>query len=283
MEAFGDRIEAVEAYDARIEAVEAFEPRIESVEAFEDRIETIEAYEPRIEAVEAFADRIEELETAKDEFATKAELVPYDERITAVEDSIEELEPRIAELEAKEDKDTVYIAGEGIEISEDNIISVDNRTIYKITSENGNESLIFNEADGGGARYTNMTRNSDSFIGVSDGSNNIDVQIYATDRTSNLGSRININQNGAYYTVSNSTMFTDGDEIATRKDIEEATNVSVYESIADFPEEGADGKLYIDAETNIPYRWDSEFKDYIPVSGNSNIDSLTDEEIDSLF
>lgn len=283
VEAYGDRIEAVEAFGPRIEAVEAFDSRIEAVEAFEDRIEAVEALEPRIEAVEALEDRIEQLETAEDEFATKAELVPYDERITAVEDSIEELEPRIAELEAKEDKDTVYIAGDGIEISEDNIISVDNRTIYKITSENGNESLIFNEADGGGARYTNLTRNSDSFIGVSDGSNNVDVQIYATDRSSNMGSRININQSGAYYTVSNSAMFTDGDEIATRKDIKEAANVNVYESIESFPEEGTDGRLYIDAETNIPYRWDSELKDYIPVSGNSNIDSLTDEEIDSLF
>ncbi len=271
------------SYNDRLTQVETYGNRIEAVETYGDRIEAVEAFGSRIEAVEAFADRIEQLETAEDEFVTKAELVSYNERITVVEDSIEELEPRIAELEAKEDKNTVYIAGDGIEISEDNIISVDNRTIYKITSENGNESLIFNEADGGGARYTNLTRNTDSFVGVSDGSNNVDVQIYATDRSSNLGSRININQSGAYYTVSDSAIFTDGDEIATRKDIKEAANVNVYESIESFPKEGTDGRLYIDAETNIPYRWDSELKDYVPVSGNSNIDSLTDEEIDSLF
>ena len=205
----------------------------------------------------------------EDEIVAKRDLVSYDERITAIENATID--------------NILYTAGDGIAISEDNIISVDNRTIYKITSENGNESLIFNEATGGGARYKNVSRDSDSFVGVNDGSDNIDVMIYAIDMTSNIGSRINVNQNGAYYTVSNSSVFTDDDEIATRKDIEEAANVDVYDSIDMFPEEGNAGRLYIDAETNIPYRWDSELEDYVPVSGNSNIDSLTDEEIDSLF
>lgn len=205
----------------------------------------------------------------EDEIVAKRDLISYDERITAIENATID--------------NILYTAGDGIAISESNIISVDNRTIYKITSENGNESLIFNEATGGGARYKNVSRDSDSFIGVGDGSNNIDVMIYATDMTSNIGSRINVNQNGAYYTVSNSSVFTDDDEIATRKDIEEAANVDVYDSIDMFPEEGNTGRLCIDAETNIPYRWDSELEDYVPVSGNSNIDSLTDEEIDSLF
>lgn len=130
-------------------------------------------------------------------------------------------------LSELDDEDTTYTAGDGIRISDTNEISVQNRTVREIRSANGNVALLFNESDGSGAKFTSPGNNSASFVGVNDGSGNIDVQIYAKDLDNNVGARINVNRSGAYYTVKENATFSDADEIITKKDLITSNNQNV--------------------------------------------------------
>ena len=94
-----------------------------------------------------------------------------------------------------------------------------NKTDYKIENARG-RSLIFNEADGGGSQYLNKETNIQSFTGVNDGSGGIYGQLYAINKDTKQGSRINITADGIFYTVSNSIQHSASDEIATLGDIE---------------------------------------------------------------
>ena len=90
------------------------------------------------------------------------------------------------------------------------------------TNSNGTVAKIWNEADGGGTQLIDGQSNVQSSTGVHEGSDgsNIYVQTYAVDKTSKLGTRININPSGAYYTSGKSTYaWSDDDEIATKKDL----------------------------------------------------------------
>ena len=193
---------------------------------------------------------------------------------TELDETLASYETRITQLEEAEDQDTVYTAGNGIKISPENKISVENRVERQILS-NGNEALIFNESDGGGAKFTNAAKNTVSFVGVNDGSNNIDVQIYAKDRATNTGTRINVNKNGAYYTVKNSMAFTAEDEIATKRDLNQTAPV-FYDSVSNFPNPGENGKIYVDTDTNSLYRWDPVDEKYKEIQGNTINDCIMD-------
>ncbi|MGN1091427.1 MAG: beta strand repeat-containing protein [Alphaproteobacteria bacterium] len=70
-----------------------------------------------------------------------------------------------------------------------------------ITNGDGSVAKIWNEASGGGAQYTNATAGTVSFVGVNNGDNGIDVQIYAKDSSTNVGTRLNVNTDGIYYTT----------------------------------------------------------------------------------
>lgn len=192
---------------------------------------------------------------------------------TELDETLASYETRITQLEEAEDQDTVYTAGNGISISPENKISVENRVERQILS-NGNEALIFNESDGGGAKFTNAAKNTIAFAGVNDGSGNIDVQLYALDKTTKTGTRININKNGAYYTVKNSMAFTAEDEIATKRDLDQ-TAPAFYNSISNFPDPGESGKIYVDTDTNSLYRWDPVEEKYKEIQGNTINDCVT--------
>ena len=71
------------------------------------------------------------------------------------------------------------------------------------TITNGDHSVakIWNEASGGGAQYTNATAGTVSFVGVNNGDNGIDVQIYAKASSTGIGTRLNVNTDGIYYTT----------------------------------------------------------------------------------
>ena len=91
------------------------------------------------------------------------------------------------------------------------------------TNNKGTVSRIFNESDGGGAQLIDGTTNIQSYVGVNEGSSggNFYAQIYALDKTTKVGTRINVSENGAYYTSGNSTYaFTADDEIATKGDLD---------------------------------------------------------------
>ena len=91
----------------------------------------------------------------------------------------------------------------------------------EIVGANG-KALVFNESDGGGVQFEHKD-GTNSFVGVNDGGgdNGLAAQIYAIDKTTNVGTRINVTENGIYYTKGKSsyTQQTAADEIATKGDI----------------------------------------------------------------
>ena len=97
----------------------------------------------------------------------------------------------------------------------------------KNTKQNGTVATIWNEADGGGSMIEDGTSNVKAFTGVNEGSDGSDiyVQSYAVDKTSKIGTRININKNGAFYTKNKSTYaFSENDEIVTKAMMMEEIN-----------------------------------------------------------
>lgn len=95
------------------------------------------------------------------------------------------------------------------------------------TNSNGTVAKIWNESDGGGTQIIDGTTNVQAYTGVHEGSDGTDiyVQTYAVDKTSKLGTRININKNGAFYTKNKSTYrFSEDDEIVTKAMIMEEIN-----------------------------------------------------------
>ena len=84
------------------------------------------------------------------------------------------------------------------------------------------KALIFNENDGGGAKFEHND-GTYSFTGVNDdGANGIAAQIYAIDKTSKSGTRIDVSKGAIYYTVGNAgagDRMVPANEIATKGDI----------------------------------------------------------------
>lgn len=119
----------------------------------------------------------------------------------------------------------VYTAGSGIAIN-NNVISVVNKTDREVTGTNG-KALMFNEEDGGGAKFEHKDGTM-SFCGVNDGGENgIAGQLYVVKKDAesgkNVGARLNMTKNGFFYTANkNSAAFTADDEIATKGDISAA-------------------------------------------------------------
>ena len=102
----------------------------------------------------------------------------------------------------------------------------------EIISANG-KALIFNETDGGGAKFEHSD-GTWSGLAVNDGGENgLAAQIYAVKKDENgkyVGTRINVTKNGIYYTNGrNSMAYTADDEIATKGDLKgDAGSKTVY-------------------------------------------------------
>lgn len=81
------------------------------------------------------------------------------------------------------------------------------------------QTLIFGEADGGGALLHNKTLNIKTFIGVNDPneSGGIWAQFYAKNVATNVGTRMNFTDKGVFYTVDKADgSFVASDELATK-------------------------------------------------------------------
>ena len=93
----------------------------------------------------------------------------------------------------------------------------------KNTNNKGSVAMLWNESDGGGAMFKDNTSNIVSFVGVNEGSDgsNIYAQIYSKNKSDNTGTRININPNGAYYSVGDNSSINSSNEIATKGDLED--------------------------------------------------------------
>ena len=113
------------------------------------------------------------------------------------------------------------------------IESLNNKTDQEIRGTDG-KGLIFNESDGGGAKFEHVD-GTWSFVGVnSGGKNGITGQIYSIDHNNgNLGTRINMTSDGFFYTKNktNATYASD-DELVTKKDLDrisgDASSKTVY-------------------------------------------------------
>lgn len=84
----------------------------------------------------------------------------------------------------------------------------------------GSYGQLWNEDSGGGAQYYNKTDNILSFVGVnSDNADGICVQIYSKNKGNNVGSRLNVNPNGMFYTKGKTNgSFDENDEIVTKNE-----------------------------------------------------------------
>ena len=124
-----------------------------------------------------------------------------------------DVETRIEELSA----DT-YTKAETDEL-------LDKKTDKLIEAVQG-KALIFNEADGGGAKFEHQD-GTWSFAGVNDGgANGIAGQIYAINKDTREGARIDVSTSGMYYTVGNNSAadrMVAENEIATKGSIEDIT------------------------------------------------------------
>lgn len=85
----------------------------------------------------------------------------------------------------------------------------------------GSYGQLWNEDSGGGAQYYNKTANIISFVGVnSDNADGICAQIYSKGKGNNVGSRLNVNPNGMFYTKGKTNgSFDENDEIVTKKEL----------------------------------------------------------------
>ena len=99
-------------------------------------------------------------------------------------------------------------------------------TLYKATQEalegEKGTASVQNEQDGGFIMFDNNDGNK-SAVAVNDGTNNVRVELYSVTEENNTGSRVIMNENGAYYTKSDSMAFTDDDEIVTKKSLDALT------------------------------------------------------------
>lgn len=114
--------------------------------------------------------------------------------------------------------------------------ALDTKTDRQIVT-NGNRALIFNESDGGGAKFENSD-GTNSFTGVNNGgANGLAAQIYAVNGTTKQGSRLDVGTSGMYYTKTNNTnpsaRMLPENEIATKGDITSAVNSAMGGSVGD--------------------------------------------------
>ena len=120
-----------------------------------------------------------------------------------------------------------------------NLINNSGAIYNKLTNDEGYD-LIFNEKkSGGGAQEYNSKDNVISFVGVNhDTPDGVNAQIYAKyfdnkgDQVKNMGSRLNMNVNGFYYTTGKTNgSFEAGDELATKKDLPDISNFVTAEAM----------------------------------------------------
>lgn len=95
-----------------------------------------------------------------------------------------------------------------------------------VITNNGNRALVFNESDGGGAKFEHADGTL-SFVGVNDGGENgMTGQLYSVKQVEGkyVGTRLNMTSDGFFYTNgANSPAYTANDEIATKGDVAAAS------------------------------------------------------------
>ena len=145
-----------------------------------------------------------------------------------------------AKFETKEDLVALllqYVSKtELADILADYVLTDDFEGFKKIVSDAG-EALIFNEADGGGVKFTDKNGNA-SFVGVNqDVDGGIGAQLYDINIASNKGAKLDVTKNGIFYTVGDesakpaSQRDVEANEIITRKDISDLIGVLHFRGV----------------------------------------------------
>lgn len=132
------------------------------------------------------------------------------------------------DLSLKADKDEVDTAL-AAKLTKSELIKQDGSLYNKVINSSNNASLLFNESDGGGAQFTNNSKNVISYVGVNeDDDNGVCVQIYSkylndnadAEQVKNKGTRLNVNPKGMYYTKGRiNGAFDASEELATINDV----------------------------------------------------------------
>ena len=193
-----------------------------------------------VESLEPLASK-EYVSEAIEPLATKAELEPL-----ASKEYVDEQIPDVSEFVTAEDVSTAISGAGHVSPSQlSGLVAVDGNNArsaqHKIVTKSNNKDLtamIWNESSGGGAMFTNEDAGTKSFIGVNNGVDvtpNFWVQGYAINTTSKLGSRIELDTTGFYYTKNQTNYsYTADDEVVVKKDITGyATQEYVGEQIAE--------------------------------------------------
>ena len=144
----------------------------------------------------------------------------------------------------------------------------------KYLHDDGSYAMMWNESDGGGAQYFNKNANIISYVGVNDGGlGGLYAQIYALDKTTKNGVRINVTPTGAYYNVSGAISFDPQYELATKGDVvavqgEIPTTLSAFTNDADFITTAAvDAKIHSALTSAVVYKGSVQTYEDLPTSG----------------
>ena len=140
-----------------------------------------------------------------------------------LQQSIERLESDVYTKSQTDSKDSVVLDDVLTRIWTNKIPNSGSTGYFKTVNNqsDGSYGQLWNEDSGGGAQYYNKTANIISFVGVnSDNADGICAQIYSKGKGNNVGSRLNVNPNGMFYTKGKSnSSFDENDEIVTKKEL----------------------------------------------------------------
>lgn len=185
-------------------------------------------------ATEAFVtEKVAEAQLAGSEvdlsaYATKTELQEVADSIPSLDNyaTTAYVDEKIGEIEHPTVDLSSYATTESVDekVAEVEAKIPTNYVTQSISSSTGT-AYVWNETSGGGARYDHVD-GSRSFVGVNNGgADDIAVQIYAKNNSTNVGTRINVYNKGAYYipdmSNTDSAYEADGEkyEIAVKGDI----------------------------------------------------------------
>ncbi len=166
-------------------------------------------------------------------FATKDE-IPSVEGLASEEfvtEKISEIEvPDVSEFVKSSDVETAINAAGHIKSTDlAGLVSVNGTNVssaqHKIVTKKNDKNItamLWNESSGGGSQMKNEDAGKVSFIGVNngDGDNEIWVQGYAKNISTNIGTRLTLTTDGMYYTKNQANgSYTADDEIIVKKDV----------------------------------------------------------------
>ena len=186
--------------------------------------------------------------------------------ITAAEEKLKQAEIGLAVTDGEEK--ILFKNGNGdvvaVPTEEQVDAKVETRVEKEIIGENG-KAIIFNEADGGGAKFEHND-GTWSFVGVNDGGGAAGLagQIYAVDSNNGYaGAKIDITRTGMYYTVggdSPAQRMIPRNEIATKGDIDEAIQSGATELIEQERERAISAETLLGESSIASAEYDSSGK-----------------------